>query len=58
MSAGLETEAYFKHTPESAKALAETLRENSVEFVRFELPDLAGLSRGRPCRSTMSNPTP
>jgi glutamine synthetase len=42
-----ETAAYFKHTPETAKALAESLRENSVEFVRFELPDLAGLSRGK-----------
>jgi glutamine synthetase len=38
---------YVHHTPETAKALAETLRENSVEFVRFELPDLAGLSRGK-----------
>ena len=37
----------FPHTPETAKQLAETLRENSVEFVRFELPDLAGLSRGK-----------
>jgi len=35
------------HTPESAKLFAETLRENSVEYVRFELPDLAGLSRGK-----------
>jgi glutamine synthetase len=38
---------YFHHTPETAKELAESLRENSVEFVRFELPDLAGLSRGK-----------
>ncbi len=37
----------FTHTKETATALAETLRENSVEFVRFELPDLAGLSRGK-----------
>jgi glutamine synthetase len=37
----------FHHTPETAKTLAQTLRENSVEFVRFELPDLAGLSRGK-----------
>ena len=47
MSAGLETDAYFCHTPQSAKELAETLRENAVEFLRFELPDLAGLSRGK-----------
>jgi glutamine synthetase len=38
---------YFHHTPETAKELAQSLRENSVEFVRFELPDLAGLSRGK-----------
>jgi glutamine synthetase len=38
---------YFHHTPETAKDLAQSLRENSVEFVRFELPDLAGLSRGK-----------
>lgn len=38
---------YFEHTKETAKALAESLRENSVEYVRFELPDLAGLSRGK-----------
>jgi len=37
----------FHHTPETAKTLAQSLRENSVEFVRFELPDLAGLSRGK-----------
>jgi len=37
----------FHHTTETAKELAQTLRENSVEFVRFELPDLAGLSRGK-----------
>src|ERR1700734_1314039 len=38
---------YFSHTPETAAALAESLRENSIEYVRFELPDLAGLSRGK-----------
>jgi glutamine synthetase len=38
---------WFHHTPETAAALAQSLRENSVEFVRFELPDLAGLSRGK-----------
>jgi len=38
---------YFRHTPESAKEFAQNLRENSVEYVRFELPDLAGLSRGK-----------
>jgi glutamine synthetase len=38
---------YFHHTSETAKELAQGLRENSVEFVRFELPDLAGLSRGK-----------
>jgi glutamine synthetase len=38
---------YVVHTRESAKELAQTLRENSVEYVRFELPDLAGLSRGK-----------
>jgi glutamine synthetase len=37
----------FHHTPETARELAQSLRENSVEFVRFELPDLAGLSRGK-----------
>jgi len=37
----------FQHTPETAQHLATELRENSVEFVRFELPDLAGLSRGK-----------
>jgi glutamine synthetase len=37
----------FAHTPESAKELAQNLRENSVEYVRFEMPDLAGLSRGK-----------
>src|ERR1700710_1300828 len=47
MSAGSETGVYFQHTRETAKELAESLRENSVEFVRFELPDLAGLSRGK-----------
>jgi glutamine synthetase len=38
---------YFAHTAETAKTLAQSFRENSVEFVRFELPDLAGLSRGK-----------
>jgi glutamine synthetase len=37
----------FKHTAESARDFAQGLRENSVEYVRFELPDLAGLSRGK-----------
>jgi glutamine synthetase len=37
----------FQHTPESAKQFARSLRENSIEFLRFELPDLAGLSRGK-----------
>jgi glutamine synthetase len=37
----------FQHTPESAQAFARSLRENSIEFLRFELPDLAGLSRGK-----------
>jgi glutamine synthetase len=41
------TAEYFQHTDATAKALADSLRENSVEFVRFELPDLAGLSRGK-----------
>ncbi len=39
--------AYFRHTPETARDFAQDLRENSVEYVRFELPDLAGLSRGK-----------
>ena len=34
-------------SPDSAKEFAQSLRENSVEYVRFELPDLAGLSRGK-----------
>lgn len=38
---------YFHHTPETASNFAQNLRENSVEYVRFELPDLAGLSRGK-----------
>jgi glutamine synthetase len=38
---------YFQHTAETARDLAQGLRENSVEYVRFELPDLAGLSRGK-----------
>jgi glutamine synthetase len=41
------TADYFHHTDETARQFAESLRENSVEFVRFELPDLAGLSRGK-----------
>jgi len=39
--------SYFEHTPATAKEFATSLRENSVEFLRFELPDLAGLSRGK-----------
>jgi glutamine synthetase len=35
------------HTKDSAKSFAQSLRENSVDYVRFELPDLAGLSRGK-----------
>jgi glutamine synthetase len=35
------------HTTETAKEFAQSLRENSVDYVRFELPDLAGLSRGK-----------
>ena len=35
------TADYFRHTPETAKEFAQNLRENSVEYVRFELPDLA-----------------
>jgi len=46
MSAAPEAD-YFRHTPQSAKDFAQNLRENSVEYVRFELPDLAGLSRGK-----------
>ena len=38
---------YFIHTPQSAAEFTTSLRENSVEFLRFELPDLAGLSRGK-----------
>jgi glutamine synthetase len=37
----------FQHNAETAASFATELRENSVEFVRFELPDLAGLSRGK-----------
>jgi glutamine synthetase len=37
----------FGHNAESARDFAQSLRENSVEYVRFELPDLAGLSRGK-----------
>ena len=43
----MTTADVFPHTAESARDFAQTLRENSVEFVRFELPDLAGLSRGK-----------
>ncbi|MDE8345284.1 MAG: glutamine synthetase family protein [Acidocella sp.] len=35
------------HNAESARMFAQSLRENSVDYVRFELPDLAGLSRGK-----------
>jgi glutamine synthetase len=38
---------YVEHDEQSAQAFAQGLRENSVEYVRFELPDLAGLSRGK-----------
>ncbi len=38
---------YFRHSKETARDFARNLRENSVEYVRFELPDLAGLSRGK-----------
>ncbi len=37
----------FQHTSETAQSFARSLRENSIEFLRFELPDLAGLSRGK-----------
>jgi glutamine synthetase len=37
----------FKHDAATARDFAQGLRENSVEYVRFELPDLAGLSRGK-----------
>jgi len=37
----------LQHTSESAREFVTSLRENSVEFLRFELPDLAGLSRGK-----------
>jgi glutamine synthetase len=37
----------YAHTEETAAAFAQTLRENSIEYLRFELPDLAGLSRGK-----------
>ncbi len=39
--------AYTTHTRDSAQAFAQSLRENSIDYVRFELPDLAGLSRGK-----------
>jgi glutamine synthetase len=38
---------YFAFDEASARGFAQGLRENSVEYVRFELPDLAGLSRGK-----------
>jgi glutamine synthetase len=38
---------YFQHDEQSAHEFAQSLQENSVEYVRFELPDLAGLSRGK-----------
>ena len=41
------TAAYFGHTPDSAARFAASLRERNIEFLRFELPDLAGLSRGK-----------
>jgi glutamine synthetase len=37
----------FKHDAATARDFAQSLRENSVDYVRFELPDLAGLSRGK-----------
>ncbi len=43
----MSTADCVSHTKDSAKQFAESLRENSVEYVRFELPDLAGLSRGK-----------
>lgn len=36
-----------RHTAEGAKAFADGLRARGVEFVRFELSDMAGLSRGK-----------
>ncbi|GAN81294.1 glutamine synthetase family protein [Acidocella aminolytica] len=38
---------YFSHTSESAATFADSLRRKGIEYVRFELPDLAGLSRGK-----------
>ena len=43
----MTTAETFRHSAESAKAFTDALRENSIEFLRFELPDLAGLSRGK-----------
>lgn len=43
----MSTADCVSHTKDSAKQFAQSLRENSVEYVRFELPDLAGLSRGK-----------
>ena len=36
-----------RHTREGAKAFAEGLHARGVEFVRFEIADMAGLSRGK-----------
>lgn len=36
-----------RHTPADAKAFADGLRAKGVEFVRFEIADMAGLSRGK-----------
>lgn len=36
-----------RHTAEGAKAFADGLRARGAEFVRFELSDMAGLSRGK-----------
>lgn len=38
---------YFEHTKQTAAALAQSLRERQITQLRFELPDLAGLSRGK-----------
>lgn len=34
-------------TPEEANAFADKVKEAGFDFVRFELPDMAGLSRGK-----------
>ena len=36
-----------RHTPEGAKAFAEGLLAEGIKFVRFEIADMAGLSRGK-----------